>query len=78
MFAGGASVRVKAAPEAATVTKPSAKTNIETSEPFMEFDLIDPDIDAQFEQLTIRDLAAILLKKPVSNKKWLNKLITDN
>lgn len=60
------------------VTKPSAKTNIETSEPFMEFDLIDPDIDAQFEQLTIRDLAAILLKKPVSNKKWLNKLITDN
>jgi hypothetical protein len=44
----------------------------------MEFDLIDPDIDAQFEQLTIRDLAAILLKKPVSNKKWLNKLITDN
>jgi hypothetical protein len=25
--------------------------------------------------LTIRDLAAIMLKKPVSNKQWLNEII---
>jgi hypothetical protein len=38
-------------------------------------DIMDPDQDAPFDQLTIRDLAAILLKQPVSHKKWLNKLI---
>ena len=50
--------------------KPAIQTN-------MNFDLMDPDTDAPFDQLTIRDLAAILLKKPVSNKDWLNKLIQD-
>lgn len=34
--------------------------------------------DAHYSELTIRDLAAILLKSPVSNKKWLNNLITTN
>lgn len=43
----------------------------------IDFELMDPDTDAPFEALTIRDLAAILLKKPVSNKQWLNKLIQD-
>lgn len=43
----------------------------------VEFDLMDPDTDAPLDQLTVRDLAAILLKKPVSSKQWLNKLITD-
>jgi len=43
----------------------------------IDFELMDPDTDAPFEALTVRDLAAILLKKPVSNKQWLNKLITD-
>lgn len=38
----------------------------------MEFELVD---DAPFNLLTIRDLAAILLKKPVSQKQWLNDLI---
>ncbi len=33
-------------------------------------------IDLPFSDLTIRDLAAILLKKPISNKLWLNDLIT--
>ena len=49
-------------------------TKIQTT---MNFDLMDPNTDAPFDQLTIRDLAAILLKKPVSNKDWLNKLIQD-
>lgn len=51
------------------------KTGIKTTN--VEFELMDPDTDAPFDQLTVRDLAAILLKKPVSNKQWLNKLITD-
>jgi hypothetical protein len=31
--------------------------------------------DNNISQLTIRDLAAILLKKPVSGKAWLNRLV---
>ena len=38
-------------------------------------DIMDPDEDAPFDQLTVRDIAAILLAKPVSKKKWLNKII---
>lgn len=38
-------------------------------------DIMDPDQDAPLDQLTIRDLAAIMLKQPVSRKKWLNDLI---
>lgn len=36
---------------------------------------MDPDTDAPLSSMTVRDIAAILLKKPVSNKKWLNELI---
>lgn len=39
------------------------------------FDLMDPDTDAPFDQMTIRDYAAIHLRKPISNKQWLNELI---
>lgn len=50
----------------------------ETTNAFPDFDdLPDPDSDAPLSQITLRDLAAILLKKPVSNKKWLNELIHD-
>jgi hypothetical protein len=43
---------------------------------FPDFDdIMDPDLDAPLSSLTVRDLAAILLQKPVSNKKWLNDLI---
>ena len=38
-------------------------------------DIMDPDQDAPLDQITIRDLAAIMLKQPVSRKKWLNDLI---
>lgn len=33
------------------------------------------DDDTPLSEMTIRDLAAILLKEPVSNKEWLNRLI---
>lgn len=41
----------------------------------LEFSLSDPDVDLPMDQMTIRDLAAILLKKPVSMKPWLNDII---
>ena len=48
-----------------------------TRSEFPDFDeIMDPNSDAPFSQLTVRDLAAILLKKPVSQKKWLNDLIS--
>jgi hypothetical protein len=52
----------------------------ETSAPVIEiepkeFDLADPNTDLPLDQLTIRDIAAILLKKPVSQKPWLNEII---
>lgn len=41
----------------------------------IEFDLPDANIDLPFDQLTMRDFAAIILKKPVSKKAWLNEII---
>lgn len=50
--------------------------NIITEEPVVEdtaeFNFSD---DALISDMTILDLAAILLKKPVSKKEWLNKVI---
>ena len=42
----------------------------------INLELPDPNLDQAFDQMTIRDLAAILLKKPVSHKPWLNEIIT--
>jgi len=54
----------------------------EDEQPFLEedqlleaFDLPNPDEDAPLSLMTVRDFAAIMLKKPVSKKKWLNDLI---
>ncbi len=33
--------------------------------------------DVHYSEMTLRDLAALLLKKPVSNKQWLNNLINN-
>jgi hypothetical protein len=35
----------------------------------------NPNEDPLIEQMTIRDLAAILLRQPVSRKKWLNEIV---
>jgi len=48
------------------------------TQPQKEIKLTDLDLgpmDEPFNILTIRDLAAIMLKKPVSNKQWLNEII---
>lgn len=34
--------------------------------------------DANISELTIRDLTAILTGEPVSNKEWLNKILSNN
>lgn len=52
------------------------KEETPTTSMFPDFDeIMDPDGDAPFNQITLRDLAAIMLKKPVSHKKWLNDII---
>jgi len=62
---------IKIKPETKTETK-----NTETQGLFPDFDdLMDSDLDAPLSSLTVRDLAAILLQKPVSNKKWLNEIL---
>jgi hypothetical protein len=39
---------------------------------------MDPDADCSLNQMTLRDLASIMFKKPVSHKQWLNNLIKEN
>lgn len=41
----------------------------------MEFDIPDPDADAPFEAMTLRDYASIHLCVPNSHKAWLNEII---
>lgn len=42
------------------------------------FDLPDNTTDLPFDQMTMRDFAAIMLKKPVSHKDWLNRLVASS
>lgn len=41
------------------------------------FEIMDPDNDAPIDQMTIKDLAAILWQSPVSDKSFLNQLIKE-
>jgi hypothetical protein len=50
-------------------------TTVKVAEVIEEFDMPDPDQDLPIDQLTIRDLAAILTGKPVSMKSWLNEIV---
>lgn len=43
--------------------------------PDFEASFLDTDTDTALAQMSVRDFAAIMWKKPVSNKKWLNELI---
>lgn len=60
------------------VKRYSPKAEIKTEEEtktFEDFSLPDPETDPPLNEMTIRDLAAILLQKPVSKKQWLNELL---
>lgn len=51
------------------------EVKVEEEEVSSDFGLMDPNKDAPLNRLTIRDVAAIHWKKPVSDKNWLNDLI---
>lgn len=51
-----------------------ADDDVEIDESVLE--LTDPDIDSPMSDMTIRDYYAITHQKPVSQRKWLNELIT--
>ena len=53
----------------------SAFKKININKEASKFEIPDPNSDAPIEELMIRDLAAILWKKPVSQKGWLNDLV---
>lgn len=40
-----------------------------------DFGLMNPDEDCTLSNITLKDIAALWLKKPVSDKQWLNKII---
>lgn len=40
-----------------------------------KFEIPNPNDDAPFSEFMIRDFAAIMWKKPVSQKRWLNDLV---
>lgn len=48
---------------------------VKKKDPDYDFGILDPNTDLPIDQLTIRDLAAILTGKPVSMKPWLNEII---
>lgn len=53
----------------------SRKKTEEAIKEIVDFGLMNPDEDAPLNKLTIKDIAALWLKQPVSDKEWLNKLI---
>lgn len=57
----------------ATVKTGTAESEVIMFDSFDE--IMDPDEDCPLERITLRDLAAIMLNKPVSRKKWLNQII---
>jgi hypothetical protein len=59
----------------APIAPPVKTKKIETKTIETDFDLPDLDSDPPINEMTIRDLAAMLLNKPVSNKEWLNQII---
>ena len=58
-----------------TIDVKSIEKEIKLKQSTLDFSLPDPDTDPPINDMTIRDLAAIILGKPVSNKEWLNKII---
>ena len=59
------------------IVEPESVKTESTNNPFPDFEssFLDTDTDTALAQMSVRDFAAIMWKKPVSNKKWLNELI---
>jgi hypothetical protein len=60
---------------AAPIAPPVVTKKIETKTVETDFDLPDLSLDPPINEMTMLDLAAILLNKPVSKKEWLNQII---
>lgn len=60
---------------AAPIAPPVKTKKIETKTIETDFDLPDLSLDPPINEMTMLDLAAILLNKPVSKKEWLNNII---
>lgn len=71
-----AAMQPQAQPEKKEGEKLSTKDIDKPRNIIEDFKLDDPNLDLPLNNMTIRDLAAILLKKPCSQKKWLNDIIT--
>jgi hypothetical protein len=56
--------------EIITLKKPEAEAK-------PKINLSEDVSDIPLSEISVRDFAAIMLKKPISNKEWLNKLIKD-
>ena len=41
-----------------------------------DFGLMNPDQDCTLSNVTLKDIAALWFKQPISDKKWLNKIIS--
>jgi len=61
--------------EEAPIAPPVKTKKIETKTIETDFDLPDLSLDPPINEMTMLDLAAILLNKPVSKKEWLNNII---
>lgn len=59
----------------APIAPPVKTKKIETKTIETDFDLPDLSLDPPINEMTMLDLAAILLNKPVSKKEWLNNII---
>ncbi|HEY9658683.1 MAG TPA: hypothetical protein V6C65_09545 [Allocoleopsis sp.] len=57
---------------------PPPKKEAATTQGSLTFDLMDPDMDCKLPDVTLRDIAAILFKKPISQKTWLNDIIINS
>jgi hypothetical protein len=70
----------KAEAPAKTVELPRLQNKVfpdfEEATPVISLD--DSNDDALLSEMTIRDLAAIMMAKPLSNKKWLNDIINSD
>lgn len=56
-------------------SQPDSTISTKGDTPVIPFEIMDPDTDAPMDQMTLRDYAAIHMRKPISNKQWLNDLI---